>query len=586
MTKTDENWWPGPLAHIPSSRPWDDVSVVVAELKSFDDTPRPGERRAYTVLVPKEDIAAVSVALANLHAEITTTGPRPGSTSAGTYRPGFWVGAKDLPHTKYEPLVLAWTSHDVTVLQPDPGFLMTYGLTPRALDDGAISYDDPAGPLYDIVRVGAPSVWSSPSRTTATVTINRDHLQDYLTLRGMALVEVFYEIRWGRDDAAIDALGSDEAKDFTFSDRLLQINRDSEDKDGIIAQVWGARIIAQPNGLPITNDPLDEAGLEWPGIAGAITNERAKRLHVDDFVYVKDDVLAAYEGREDFEVFPVSGGVKFGFQWSVSYIERVGRDLLRLEAKKLYESAPTAVVQHWHKHATAPAVALLSNQPNIATRAHNVVRALLSLGDSLGALASALNLASTTPGDLIGLDRADLEYAGWWTPSSIEPITRHAPLGQTRDAFLERSKALSALIVEGLNERRLRALALAAQVPEAEIKDFKSLKLLDVLVKLAQVSKATGLPIHSNDPTLWGRLSSDGTTPAKPTDRLAALIELRNLAAHPNPKTPEKVRAALIRLGIDASSSVSGYGAATDAVYDAVVDELNIVAATISAALI
>ena len=36
-TKTRENWWPNPLAHVRDIDPWADTDVVVAEIQSFDD---------------------------------------------------------------------------------------------------------------------------------------------------------------------------------------------------------------------------------------------------------------------------------------------------------------------------------------------------------------------------------------------------------------------------------------------------------------------------------------------------------------------------------------------------------------------
>jgi hypothetical protein len=55
----------------------------------------------------------------------------------------------------------------------------------------------------------------------------------------------------------------------------------------------------------------------WPGIAGLVTHDVARRLRPHSCVYVRDTVLAAYEGRVGFQVYPESGGVAFGGQWSV-----------------------------------------------------------------------------------------------------------------------------------------------------------------------------------------------------------------------------------------------------------------------------
>src|SRR5262249_30910029 len=153
--------------------------------------------------------------LAGLSHGISASGPHPSPFPGWSYDPKFWVSAKGLPQEKYEPLVLSWASHDKTVLQLDPKFVMTYGLAPRAAGD-LVCWDDPAGPNYDLVQVSGPSIWSFPLGTPAYVTIQRDYLQDYLTLRNMALVQVFWEIRYGKADADIEKiLGDEEAVDVT-----------------------------------------------------------------------------------------------------------------------------------------------------------------------------------------------------------------------------------------------------------------------------------------------------------------------------------------------------------------------------------
>ena len=304
------DWWPSLLAHIPGEQPWAEPSVSVASLRSFDGDPfRPGERRSYTVLVPIADVEAVLAAPAGLGHEVSSSCPYPIAESAGDYDPKFWVSAHSLPQERFEPLVLAWSSHDQTVLAPDPRFLMTYGLMPRAVAGGRIVFDEPTGPTFDVVEVGAVSVCSAPVRTASEVRVVRDYLQDYLTLRGVALFEVFYEIRWGVPDAdSLEALGEQNAVELKFSDRVFQLNHRVENGHGeLIAQVWGARMLAGPANLPITADPLDREGLRWSGFDEPMTTELARQLSVNDYAYVDDTVLAAYEGRPGFEVHPETG---------------------------------------------------------------------------------------------------------------------------------------------------------------------------------------------------------------------------------------------------------------------------------------
>jgi hypothetical protein len=582
----DEDWWPSLLAHIPGEDPWSERKVVLAELRTIEEGSHPGERRSITILVPAAEIDSVSAELVGFDHDVSTSGPNPVPESASVYEPSFWVSAVGLPQRKYEPLVLSWTSHDRTVLTPDPGFLMTYGLVPRSAGRGATSFDDPQGPIYDIVHVGEPSVWASPRRTASAVTVARDYLQDYLTLRGMALVQAFYEIRWGTDEVAEAKLGPQDFIELRFPDRRLEVKRVRE--RGVLAQVWGARILAVPGDLPITSDPLETVGVEWPGYEGPVTFARARDFGPGNWVYVEDSVLGAYEGEPEFQVFPESGAVSFGFQWGVGNSERIGRDLIRLEMGKLYEGARSSVIRHWHRFVVAPPQALLqegARERNIADRARDITMGMVELGERLGELADALGIADIAPENFVGLKRADLDYKGWWTPEKVEPITRHVPLDLKSDGFLDRCVSLNGLIVEGLSQRDLRRILVAGGVPAKEIKELGRLKLLDLVVRLAQVSHATGLTFSEDSAAIWLRLKEEGTDPERPLEHLFALYDTRIIGAHAVGERQQKLSAALERFGIDPGAVAGGYGRALDAVYDRLAEQLASICRKLAAAL-
>ena len=160
---------------------------------------------------------------------------------------------------------------------------MTYGLVPRSIGSGETRWDDPTGPVYDIVSVSAPSVWNFPSGTPASVTVKRDYLQDYLTLRQMALVQIYWEMRWGRTDGAIETrLGAAEGVNIDLPDRRYALSRAWDDKGIISAQVWGTRVIAEPAGLPVSENALEKDGLSWPGYTEPVTDAIAMRMSALD----------------------------------------------------------------------------------------------------------------------------------------------------------------------------------------------------------------------------------------------------------------------------------------------------------------
>ena len=573
------DWWPAPLAHIPSENHWDHADVVVAEVKSFDESPRAGQRRSFTALVPVNQMEAVSAALANLDHDVSASGPHPFYSKDRAFEPKFWIGARNLPADRYEPLVLGWTSHDQTILQMEPGFLMTYGLAPRTLNDGAVYWDDPTAPRHNVVTVTPPSKWKFPLATHAYVTISKDYLQDYLTLRHMALIEVYWEIRWGQIDAEIEQhLTGRESVDIDFLDRRLHLGRDLGNPKCIFAQVWGARMLAGPSALPITADPLDEEGLVWPGIDSPVTQDIAHGLGILAYVYVDDAVLGAYEGRSEYSINPMNGSVGFGTQWEVGYCDRVGRNLIRLEVKKLYEGVPAAEIRHWHQFAVDPlpisAFPAVPEERNIAKRAHDLIYAMVGLGEALSKLAQSLGLA-IPPEEFAGLRRSALDYSGWWKFEETEPVARHISLQLRKDDFLDRCMTLNKLIIEGINEGNLRRMLLASGVPAQALKELRALKLLDALVRLAQISIKSGLPLAGNGALLWERLTKEGTQPPQPIGHLFGLYDLRILKGHKAGGGNDKLQAELTRFGIQPGEEAGGYGKILDQIYDLLASELD-----------
>jgi hypothetical protein len=305
-------------------------------------------------------------------------------------------------------------------------------------------------------------------------------------------------------------------------------------------------------------------------------------------VYVDDRVLGNYEGRAEFDVHPESGSVRFGTQWAVGFCERIGRDLIRLELKKLYEGVPAAVTRNWNGFAMSPppdtSYETAQTTPNVAKRAKALTYALVGMGENLAALAQSVGLRDFAANKFVAPRRDDLDYRGWWSFGDAEAVARHIPKDMTRDAFLERVLSLTKLLIEGLSERSLRATLHAMCVPDAAIKEFRTLKLLDCVLRLSQVAHATGLRFAAADSSIWDRLSTDGTTPEQPILRLFALYDMRLLKAHRS-EDQAKLAACLVRFGVDAAEAAAGYGLILDRVYDTLITELDRANETIEASL-
>jgi hypothetical protein len=439
--------------------------------------------------------------------------------------------------------------------------------------------DDPAVPTFNIVEVDPPSVWDFPVRTNAEVRIVKDYLQDYLSLRGLALFEVYYATTTADADAeCIAVLNGKDAEIVAFQDREFQLNYEMGSHRSIVtAQVWGARLMASPADMPITLDPIEKVGLHWPGYEGAITPNVAQRLRIDDFVYVDDSVLAPYEGAPDFTVYPESGAVSFGGQWSVGFSDRVGRNSIRLELKKLYEGAPAPAIRHWNRHTFSPDPAFLQAAPaerNIGQRAKEVVQLWSSIGVNLGRLADAAGEPGLSGKDFVRLDKGDLDYYGWWSATAVEPIARHVPLTLGRDGFLQRCLSLNNLLVESIGRAALRSLLVKLGTAAEDVKPLGGLKLLDLLVRLAQVSVTHGYSMVTDAKLIQADLAANGTEPDRPLEYLFGLYDLRIVGAHTSGDPAREIANRVERFGVEPGEFANGYGRVLDRIYDALIEEL------------
>jgi hypothetical protein len=533
--------------------------------------------RKLTCGLVREDEYEAITGSPELGHEVECTGPYPRPREGG-YEPNFRIfGTAAIPND-IEPLVLSWTSNNQTVQHPDPGLLMTYGLMPRVEKDGITHWDEPARPIHDVLTVKPVSRYEYPHQTMSKVSILRDFLQDYATLRQLSVVCVFYE-RWiVEDDENLGLLlAGKRDRDLRFKDAYIRVQSIRGSTSKFHVEIWGHRLLLRPGPLPISEDAERFGELSWPGIPNPITDENWRGQEIW-FVYVKDDVLARFEGRPGYKLHPESGSVSFGAEWDVSYCNRIGRDLIQLEVRKLYEGNSPDIVRHFHSHAvTPPSDAMLDglrSTPNIATRARDVIHALVRLGEAIAAIASRVHNRTISSSDVVSLDRHTLDYYGWWKAKGVEPICRHVPLSATRDTFVSRCKDMYQVVGEGLSPSTLRGLLKGLGVDGSSIQDFGSLKLLCQIVELAMLASKNGLDLVSDSESVVARHTSRADP--SPCRHLFALYNMRLLDAHRAEESfDQKLQEGLHTFGVDPVSTAPGYGQAVDAMYDSIAKELN-----------
>ena len=475
------SWWPKRMRAFSKDDPMMHDTVMLAENSApFGED---STFELFSGLVPMDKLDWVLSQPGPADWPLQSSGPHPALVPSG--KPWFQLAFKDVD---IEPLVVSWESGTRRIMLPDQGLLMTYGLLPRMIqseNDDEIIYDDLTIPEFGILSAKTVSHFEYALKSSAYVTARNIYIEDYSTIRDMAVVQ-FYFAHCSVDPDEIDGLQLlvDGHLEKSLPGRQIVIGKD-ERNSSYYCQTHGLRCIARPGRSPIIKEQFNVESLEWPGIQGVITRKESSSLRLQK-IYVKDSVLAKFEERQDlFRVNPETGGVSFGGQWSVGYSTRVGRDYLSVELKKLYEGNLDHVIKHWHQFAVNPPDIrdpVIRQSSNVAKRSKRIAEALIELGQNLTELWTLASGHTIQPIELTGYDERNLRYHGFWENSYLFDIARQIPWDMGEDAFFQRCISLEVAIIEGLKESNLRKLLHHLGVPRESIKELRSLKLLYAMV--------------------------------------------------------------------------------------------------------
>jgi len=474
-----------------------------------------------------------------------------------------------------EPLVSSWRKHNKTIYIPDSKLLANYSLISRNSDQKTY-WDDPSIPRYNVIEVIPTSNYTIENGSTLSkVEIERDYLEDYAFLKKCAIVEFYFEERWiHADEPEINSiLSGEKGKNIYQVNRRIKLIKTTFKNYKYNIQIWGRQVILIPKSSPISNPkPIL---LKWPGFENELSEEDARKSIVD-YVYVLDHYLMEYENKEEFTLYPESGGINFQNWWGLSFCGREGRDYVRFELRKLYEGVPPDIIKEINKYAVEKEIvdeniSKFGNR-NIASRARKVIYGYLDLFSMLSKLFFSVELFYDDE-ELCSFLKEKIDYCGWFNFMVLRKLGNVAKLESTEDEFLNRCRDLYSLF-ESIKEKPLRAFLRKINIQTDEIESLKAIKLLELIIKILKVSIETGLEIASNSTEILKRISFP--IKLEEISFLFCLYDIRTYASHrEGSDTIKKYHHALDFFNIDKGFMKShGWGIAIDKVYDKTIASL------------
>jgi hypothetical protein len=567
--------WPIPLRHC--GQPLvsgSDEFVTIGEITSEPINGFRGTRMLYGALVPSGEINSVLQNVGGIGHGVFTQPDNQTMASENQHHPDFWIpGPKG---EQFEPLVHTWKNHNKIVLLPNDALLQHFKLIPRVTNDGQILWDDLDGPVYDVVRVTPLSHYLTESGCTPSrVSIRKDYLEDYLNHKECSALATYYDERFSKNDPEVAQLIGNHGCHFQQPGREMWFLKMTLDYANQVSQVWACALIVTPTGSPISNPP--EVELVWPDRQAPIKGEgMGAHFEVMERTYIRDQVLAEYEQRGEFEISPEHGYVSYGSRWAVSYCNRFGRDHIELELRKLYEGAPFHVIKHYNQFAVTSEIAEKDRKQNgdrhVGNRARDLIYAFLQLCATISELSDAASLPYNQE-DVGQFKTDDVQYRGWWTIPNFTPLGHTIPLNLSFAAFLNRCKEIAKLL-ENLRPAPLRNILVEIGLKKDDIKEFRAIKLLATLSQLATISRKDGLDILSDRDQVSAQWNTAAIVPD--VTPFFKLITLRNTDAHNiSSSANTELADALKSFAIDQTTCVAGWGLALDRIYDTILSSLS-----------
>ncbi|WP_164903104.1 hypothetical protein [Rhizobium leguminosarum] len=445
---------------------------------------------------------------------------------------------------------------------------MSLGLSMRLLGQDAqrAVFDDLSRPEYDVAEGEVSSRFHYVSSGNVHWRMSNDYLRQYLWMRGLHGVRLFYYQKLIADTPEVRAIMSGEKHVELGGPNSWYLLDIREHDGGLLMQVWAKVSAVSPQRCETTRAD----GLTWPGIKDPMTSTRANSIAMHHTVYMDDKFLEKYEQNVFYDTVPIKDGARwlcspsYKGQWAFSNCVRIGRNLIQTSIGELYKPKPDREIVHAFRYAVPPEQ--LSNfdltEEHIAAKVDRLVNQILLLGDKLSALGTAVG-APLDAADIVNFSREDLIANGWTNFPKLLQLAQVAPLDMSEQDFLARCKGIHELY-QRIPDGTLRMLVQKAGHTREKIGAIKSMKLLQALTNILERLNADREKVDAfgTDPS-----PADLTTRNTSIAPLFVNAELRNVDAH----GASGVSKALTAIGVDVVDLNGGYGRALDQVFDKVI---------------
>lgn len=579
---TQKDFYPQSIAHLKKPYLNDiDEKVIIAEISSEPVNDYRGYRQVHTALIPFTDLDEVLNASGGIGYEVESWGPLPCVDDDQVYDGSFYVCGVEGSNKRYETIINTWNYHNKTVLLPDNGLLMSYGLTPRYLQDGVTHWDKPDLPEYGVLEVRSLSNYQSFS-SPASIVIKKKYLEDYLHLKKCAAIAVFYEERYSSEDNSFDeVIGDRRGIELVYPGRRIALVKvEPEHNQGAtqFTRIWGCRLIINPSSRPITDETLPP--IKWENISQPVNLQNLSEVTDNNpsiYVCVKDKALQFYEGKDEFCIVPKEGCVEHSGGWwdTGSYSYRVGRNHIAYNLRKLYEGTPNEVIQHLNKFSVHDLIAeedkAIHGNRHIGTRAKDVVYSYLELIESLNSLCMELGLPFGSE-DIGTHSKYNVKHRGYWTINDFKRLSYVAPLEMTFEQFSDRCTELYK-ILENLKPKPLKKILEKLGMEKKNYNQFGSLRLLGTICQLAHIATENGDDLIKDSEQVVSNWDKNVVLLA--LTPIFKINTLRVIDSHKHSRDSQiRLQEAFDVFEIDPNAMKQGWGYALDLVYDKLAQSL------------